>query len=121
MPPLDDHAFLMWGYSNEGIPEGKCAAVAIKTVDTRQWVMAKNECLEKSVHVFTISKSDWETKIVHKESHGKKAKDPFTCEPLFDGELICSGDLDSYAFSGFVLAPGATGVSTHHSDTYEEE
>ena len=73
MPELDEHAFMMWGYSSEGIPKGDCAALAIKTVDKRQWVMAKNECLVKSVHVFTISKSDWETKVVHKASHGKGA------------------------------------------------
>ena len=111
---------MMWGFTSDGIPKGKCAAIAVKTVDKRQWVMAKNECLVKSVHVFTISKSDWETKVVYKTSHGKGAEDPFTCEPLFEDELICSGDLETYAFSGFVLAPGAKGVSTHHSDTYNK-
>ena len=42
---FDMATFKAWGIDDDDIPDGECAGIVTKAVDSRLWFMAKNNCV----------------------------------------------------------------------------
>ena len=91
--------------------------IATKIVDGRQWMIARNECRRKSVHVMVVNQADW-ARRVHEDHWGRFVK-PWNCENLGGGDLMCISHLRPYEMQGVVFAPGDRGAYIHFSDKYK--